>query len=149
MRRGGELTRFTCFSVVVSCCRVVVLSSSSYPFLSLFFMNHVWNNDFGVFLKSPEAGFRSGSLPKAPASHIGHQRRCFQNKTVQKGNAQRKTYRPENQDLGPKLCRDESPSLNNIFPMALELNFVQTTIEKNEKQFPIEIIIVYQRNRLS
>ena len=112
MRRGGGLTGFRCFSVVVSCRR-------RHP--TLFFIKRVCNNDFGVFRKSPEAKFRSGSLEKPPGSHIGHQKSIFSKKPkipkIQKiKKIKNLQNRPENQQLGPKLIQDDSPSLNNPFP---------------------------------
>ena len=106
-RRGADWVQ------VFQCCR------RRHP--TLFFIKRVCNNDFGVFRKSPEAKFRSGSLEKPPRSHIGHQKSIFQkNLKSQKSKKIKKSKnlqnRPENQQLGPKLIQDDSPSLNNPFP---------------------------------
>ena len=109
MRRGGGLTGFRCFTVVVSRRR-------RHP--TLFFIKRVRNNDFGVFRKSPEAKFRSGSLEKHPGSHIGHPKSIFSKKTKIPKIKKIKNLqnRPENQQLGPKLIQDDSPSQNKQFP---------------------------------
>ena len=65
-RRGADWVQ------VFHCCR------RRHP--TLFFIKRVCNNDFGVFRKSPEAKFRSGSLEKPPGSHIGHQKSIFSKK---------------------------------------------------------------------
>ena len=119
VRRGWGLTRFRFFSVVVwlSCrCRVVVVLCCRHP--TLFFIKRVCNNDFGVFRKSPEAKFRSGSLEKLPGSNIGHPTTIFAKKPKIPKIPKIKNLqnRPENQQLGPKLIQDDSPSLNNKFP---------------------------------
>ena len=57
---------------------------------TLFFIKRVCNNDFGVFRKSPEAKFRSGSLEKPPGSHIGHQKSFFQKNLKSKKSAKSK-----------------------------------------------------------
>ena len=112
-RRGAD-------QVQVFQCSVVSLSSSRrHP--TVFFIKAIWNNDFGLFRKSPEAKFRSGSLEKPPGSHIGHQKSIFFKKTkIQKIPRIKKIKnlqnRPENQQLGPKLIQDDSPSLNNPLP---------------------------------
>ena len=96
------------------CCRVVVVNPT------LFCIKRVCNNDFGVFRKSPETKFRSGSLEKPPGSHIGHQKSISSKKPkIPKIPKIKKIKnlqnRPENQQLGPKLIQDDSPSLNNPF----------------------------------
>ena len=106
-RRGADWVQ------VFHCCR------RRHP--TLFFIKRVCNNDFGVFRKSPEAKFRSGSLEKPPGSHIGHQKSIFSKKpkipkTQKIKKIKNLQNRPENQQLGPKLIQDDSPSLNNPFP---------------------------------
>ena len=106
-RRGADWVQ------VFHCCR------RRHP--TLFFIKRVCNNDFGVFRKSPEAKFRSGSLEKPPGSHIGHQKSIFQKKLKSPKSKKNKKIknlqnRPESQQLGPKLIQDDSPSLNIPFP---------------------------------
>ena len=109
-RRGADWVQ------VFQCCRVVSCHRRRHP--TLFFIKRVCNNDFGVFRKSPEAKFRSGSLEKPPGSHIGHQKSIFSKKPKIPKIPKIKNLqnRPKNQQLGPKLIQDDSPSLNNPFP---------------------------------
>ena len=75
-RRGADWVQvFQCR--VVSCRR-----RRRHP--TLFFIKGVCNNDFGVFRKSPEAKFRSGSLEKPPGSHIGHQKSIKKKTKIQR-----------------------------------------------------------------
>ena len=76
-RRGADWVQ------VFQCCR-----RRRHP--TLFSIKRICNNDFGVFRKSPEAKFRSGSLEKPPGSHIGHQKSIFQKKTENPKNPKKK-----------------------------------------------------------
>ena len=83
----------------------------------LFFVKRVCHNDFGVFRKSPEAKFCSGSIEKLPGSHIGHQKSIRKETKLPKiPKTENLQNWPENQQLGPKLIQDDSPSPNNKFP---------------------------------
>ena len=104
-RRGADWVQ------VFHCCR-----RRRHP--TLFFIKRVCNNDFGVFRKSPEAKFHSGSLQKPPGSPLGHQKSIFSKKTKIQKIPKIKNLQnwAENQQLRPKLTQDDSPSLSNPFP---------------------------------
>ena len=118
VRRGRGLTGFRCFSVVVSL-------SCWHP--TLFFMKRVWNNDFGVFRKSPEAKFCSGSFEKPPRSHIDRQQILL---------TKIKPPNPKDQNLGPKLIQNDSPGLNNKFQQC-SANFLDKNPQNKSDLFII------------
>ena len=59
-----------CFRIAVVVAVVVLIVVVGLPF----FTQKVWNNDFGVFQKSLEAQFWSGSVPNTYVSKIGQQK---------------------------------------------------------------------------
>ena len=101
---------------VFQCCRVVSLSLSCRVFLPPFLHGKTWNNDFGIFRPSPETNFVPNLFARLPQAQT-LSKIIFKTTQIPKIKQLRKPQSWfKNQQLGPQLCQDKPPDLNDRFP---------------------------------
>ena len=115
----------------MSCCR-------RHP--TRFFIKRVCNNDFGVFRKSPEAKFRSGSLEKPTGSHIGHPKSILSNKKTKFKKSQ-KSQKSKIFKIGPRI-HNSARNLFRMIPQAYITHF-QPVSAKSRAKIRQESPIIY------
>ena len=85
---------------------------------TLFFIKRVCNNDLGSSGSPRKRNFVLDLLKSLPEAISATKNHFFKTTKNPQNHQKSKNLqnRPENQQLGPKLIQDDSPSLNNQFP---------------------------------